>query len=262
MLDEIVRYKIAETAQRKQAFGVDRMLSRIEGARRPRDFAARLVGQGVSIIAESKYRSPSKGVLRADYDPLQLALAYQAGGASALSVIADSRFFGNAPHIVGQLANHPSLTLPVMYKDFIVDEYQIFEARALGADAVLMIVRCLPANSLERLHRLATELGLQVLVETFDEADIDQALAADASIIGINNRDLETFQVNFDRTAQLFERLPASVVAVAESGIAGREDMCTVEAIGFSAALIGERLLSAPDPELEVRHLLGRGAPA
>lgn len=257
MLEEIVRYKVQETAQRKQAHGIDALLKRIRDARPPRHFAGALAGEGISLIAEAKYRSPSKGVLRADYDPLQLAMAYQAGGASALSVIADSRFFGNAPHVVGMLANHPQIALPVMYKDFIVDEYQVYEARALGADAVLMIVRCLPPGSLAGLHALANQLGLDVLVETFDEADIDQALSVDASIVGINNRDLDTFKVNFDRSAQLFECLPASVIAVAESGVAGHQDMRLVESIGFGAALVGERLLTAADTCLETRRLLG-----
>lgn len=257
MLEDIVRYKIEETAQRKRLCGIDRLLPRIDAARPPRDFHASLCKDTIGIIAECKYRSPSKGVLRADYDPLQLGLAYQAGGASALSVIADSQFFGNAPYVVGWLANHPQLSLPVMYKDFIVDEYQVYEARALGADAILMIVRCLPAGSLARLHRLARELGLAVLVETFDEADIDQAVAADAAIIGINNRDLDTFKVNFERTAQLFERLPSAVLGVAESGISGPQDLRRVADMGFRAGLIGECLLSAADPQHALQDLLG-----
>jgi indole-3-glycerol phosphate synthase len=261
MLEEIVAFKAVETAQRKSHHSLGSLERRIADARAPRAFAQAIATSSVAVIAEAKYRSPSKGVLRADYDPLALAHAYQAGGASALSVLADSRFFGNAPYVVGLLANAPGLNLPVMYKDFIVDEFQVYEARALGADAILIIVRILSPETFRRLYTLALELGLDVLVETFDEADIDQALSVGAGIVGINNRDLDTFKVNFDRTAELFELLPGQVIGVAESGITGVADFNRINTIGFRAALMGEYLLGAEDPTRQLRLLTAGGDP-
>lgn len=261
MLEEIVAFKAIETAQRKANHSLVSLERRIASARAPRAFAQAIRASGLAVIAEAKYRSPSKGVLRADYDPLPLAHAYQSGGASALSVLADSRFFGNALYVVGLLANAPGLNLPVMYKDFIVDEFQVYEARALGADAILIIVRILPFDTFRRLYTLALELGLDVLVETFDEGDIDHTLNVGAGIVGINNRDLDTFKVNFDRTAELFELLLGHVVGVAESGISGAADFNRINTIGFRAALIGEFLLGAEDPSRQLRSLTAGGAP-
>ncbi|MFT0182871.1 indole-3-glycerol phosphate synthase TrpC [Pseudomonas benzopyrenica] len=256
MLDDIVAYKAQETAQRKANYSLSYLESRIQCARATRSFERSLVAREVTVIAESKYRSPSKGILRADYDPLVQAHAYQKGGAAALSVLADSRFFGNGPYVVGWIANAPSVHLPVMYKDFIVDEFQVYEARALGADAILIIVRILSPEKFKQIYNLAVELGLDVLVETFDEEDICRALSVSARIIGINNRDLDTFKVNFDRTAELFSLLPSEVVGVAESGISGVSDFRTIKQLGFRSALIGEYLLCADDSAEQLSSLI------
>ena len=257
MLDDIVRHKIDETRQKRELLGADVLLERIERARPVRDLAAALRQPGLSIIAEAKYRSLSKGVLRADFEPGALALDYQHGGADALSVLADSRFFGGAPYVVSWVANLPGLALPVMYKDFVVDPWQVHEARACGADAVLLIARIQPAGQLRRLVDQCHELGMSALVECFDEDDIGAALDTAVSVVGINNRDLASFGVDFDRTERLRRLLPSSVIAVSENGIASREDMLRMQDMGFAAALVGEALLAARQPALAVARLKG-----
>lgn len=255
MLHDIVEYKKNEVREKAASFSLAQLESRAARARPVRNFADALRQPYPSIIAEVKYRSPSKGILRSDFDPLGLAYAYQLGGARAISVLADSRFFGGGPFVVAQVANDARVTLPVMYKDFIVSEYQVLEARAMGADAVLIIARIIDQARLASLLQLATALGMDVLVETFDENDIALALACGAAIVGINNRDLNTFQTDYARSERLFSHLPAHVISVSESGISSRADLLAMEAIGFDSALIGEAILQAPHPAAMIRQL-------
>ncbi|MBJ7311274.1 indole-3-glycerol phosphate synthase TrpC [Rugamonas sp. CCM 8940] len=257
MLHDIVEYKRIEVREKIASFSIAQLELRAAQARPVREFGAALRRPGASIIAEVKYRSPSKGILRSDFDPATLAHAYQLGGARAISVLADSRFFGGGPFVVGQIANDAGVALPVMYKDFIVSEYQILEARAVGADAVLIIARIISEQTLAALLKLAAALGMEVLVETFDENDIDMALACGAAIVGINNRDLDTFKTDFARTERLFRRLPDGVVSISESGIASHQDMLAMAAIGFDGALIGETILQAQHPTAMIRQLCG-----
>lgn len=262
MLEEIVEYKRAETKQRREACSGQTLIARIESARPVRDFAAALRAAGAGLIAEVKYRSPSKGILRGDFDPLELAVAYQRGGAHAVSVLADSRFFGGAPFVVKHVANLQGLTVPVMYKDFVLDPGQVHEARACGADAVLLIARIQPPQQLRRLVDQCRELGMCPLVECFDERDIGHALDSGADVVGINNRDLGHFGVDFSRTERLRALLPAATLAVAESGLLGRDDFVRMQQLGFDAALVGEALVSAADASRAVAEMLGRTAGA
>lgn len=257
MLSEIVKYKKAEVNEKIASFSIDALEQRAAQARPVRNFRMVLQQPNLSIIAEVKYRSPSKGILRADFDPVSLALSYQAGGARAISVLADSRFFGGGAFVVRQVANDTRIQLPVMYKDFIISEYQILEARAAGADAVLIIARIISNQKLSALLKLAARLGMDALVETFDENDIEMALTCGASIIGINNRDLNSFETDFNRTERLFQLLPEHVVAVTESGICSYQDMLTMAAIGFDSALIGETIIKAKLPALMIKQLCG-----
>ena len=258
MLDDIVRHKMEETRQKRALLSAEVLLQRIGNARPVRDFQAALRQPGMALIAEAKYRSPSKGVLRADFDPAALALSYQQGGADALSVLADSRFFGGAPFVVSWVAQLPALTLPVMYKDFVVDPWQVHEARACSADAMLLIARIQPPGQLRRMVEQCREFGMCALVECFDERDIGTALDSGATVVGINNRDLDSFSVDFDRTERLRRLLPDAVIAVSESGIATRADMLRMQDLGFAAALVGEALLAAPLPAQAVARLKGR----
>ena len=258
MLDDIVRHKMEETRQKRALLSAEVLLQRIGNARPVRDFQAALRQPGMALIAEAKYRSPSKGVLRADFDPAALALSYQQGGADALSVLADSRFFGGAPFVVSWVAQLSALTLPVMYKDFVVDPWQVHEARACSADAVLLIARIQPPGQLRRMVEQCREFGMCALVECFDERDIGTALDSGATVVGINNRDLDSFSVDFDRTERLRRLLPDAVIAVSESGIATRADMLRMQDLGFAAALVGEALLAAPLPAQAVARLKGR----
>lgn len=258
MLEEIVRYKVEETRQRARMLPKAQLDLRLALARPVRDFAAALSASGTGLIAEVKYRSPSKGILRVDFEPLALARAYQAGGADAISVLADSRFFGGGPFVVAQVARDDQLCLPVMYKDFVVDDWQVVEARALGADAVLLIARIVPPDDLRRLVASVHALGMTALVETFDEDDVRAAVDSGARVIGINNRDLNTFETDFNRAARMRKLLPEGVIAVSESGITGPKDMATIGSLGFDAALVGEAVVSAPSPERAVAQLKGR----
>lgn len=257
MLAEIVAYKKEETRQKEAALSLSGVKDRIEVARRVRDFEAPLRRHSPAIIAEAKYRSPSKGILRADFAPVDLCRSYQRGGAVALSVLADSRFFGGGPFVVAQVAADAEQNLPVLYKDFVVTPYQLFEARACGADAVLFIVRVLPSPLLGELFAIAQDLGMAALFETFDESDIDAALEAGARIVGINNRDLKSFEVDLERSARLVKLLGRGVTAVAESGISERAQLVRLAQVGFHAALIGESLVTAPHPEQRLREFNG-----
>ncbi len=219
-----------------------------------RDFAGALRADGhLAVIAEIKRRSPSKGALRADLDPAGVAGAYAAGGASALSVLTDTEFFGGSAEDLR--AAREAGSLPVLRKDFTVAEADVYDARIMGADALLLIVAALDDAELADLHALATGLGMAVLVETHDEAEVERALAVGATIIGVNQRDLVTFEVDTDRAVRVAAAIPAEVVTVAESGIRDAADAHRLAAAGYDAVLVGESLVTAEDPAAAVDAL-------
>lgn len=209
-------------------------------------FRASLASPGVRIIAECKRRSPSRGVLRAEYDPVAIARGYETAGAAAISVLTEPTFFdGSLDHL---RSVRQSVSTPLLRKDFIVTDYQVVEAVASGADAVLLIVAALDDAALARLLALATDLGLASLVEVHDAAELGRALAAGAAIVGVNSRNLRTLEVNQATLDDLGPKIPSGVVAVAESGLRTPDDLRRLAAIRYDAFLIGERFMTVPDP--------------
>lgn len=208
-----------------------------------------------NVIAECKRRSPSRGVLRREYDPARIANGYERAGAAAVSVLTESTFFdGAVEHLEAVRA---SVSLPVLRKDFIVDEYQLVEARAFGADAVLLIVAALDDRALRSLLAAAAQAGLAALVEVHDERDLDRALAAGAAIVGVNSRNLRNLEVDPRIAATLVARVPAGVILVAESGIKSRDDVRELTRAGYRAFLVGERFMTAADPGAALGELIG-----
>jgi indole-3-glycerol phosphate synthase len=252
-LDDILKVKRAEVSSMAP---MD--FERLMGARAPRSFIGALRTPPISIIAEIKPKSPSHGSFHHAKDPISLALRYQKAGASAISVLADRQFFNGSPELVKQVANNPCLHLPVLYKDFIIDHRQIYEARLCGADAVLLIARAIGRDLLQEFIRFTHALKMQALVETFDEEDVASALSAGSSIIGINNRDLQTFAVDLHRSMRLAQKIFGNIFKVSESGISSRADVLQVERAGFHAILAGEALLDSHDPGDKLMELLGR----
>jgi indole-3-glycerol phosphate synthase len=221
----------------------------------PRDFAAALQGTGISCIAEIKRRSPSKGELDPDLAPDLVAKDYVVGGASCLSVLTDARYFGGSADDLRSA--RAACDLPVLRKDFTVSELDVVDARLMGADAVLLIAAALSEGELARFHHRATTLGLAALVEVHDEAELDLALGAGARLVGVNQRDLRTFAVDHDRARALAARIPADVVAVAESGIRDGDDARRLADAGYDGILVGETLVRAPDRAAALRALIG-----
>jgi len=223
-----------------------------------RGFRAALAASGVRVIAECKRRSPSRGVLRWEYDPAAIACGYADAGAAAISVLTEPTFFDGA--LAHLEAVRAVVDLPLLRKDFIVDEYQLLEARVAGADAVLLIVAALDDASLGRLARHARGLGLDVLVEVHDEDELDRAGAAGADLIGVNNRNLRTLAVDVEASFRLAVRMPVGAVAVAESGLKSGMDIRRLQAAGYRAFLIGERFMGAPNPGEALADLLAEAA--
>jgi indole-3-glycerol phosphate synthase len=218
-------------------------------------FSGALKGPGMAVIAEFKRRSPSAGTLREAADVGEMVSAYERGGAGALSVLTEG------PNFDGTLEDlrvaRAACELPILRKDFIVDEYQLHEAKVAGADAVLLIVAALKIEQLASLHDLAYALGLDVLVEVHDGEELRTALSVGAMLIGINNRDLRDLSVDIERSSRLMGEIPAGVTVVSESGITGPEQLRTLEALGVDAVLVGESLMRSPDPEAALRALRG-----
>ena len=255
VLDRILATKRDEVTVLRQPRTRDLLQRCALDAAPPRDFAGALrrTDEHVAVIAELKRRSPSKGDLALDLDPATTAKAYESGGAAALSVLTDNPYFGGS---VADLQSARETThVPVLRKDFTIDEIQVYEARAIGADAVLLICAALPDDALlADLHALARELGMAALVETHDAAEIDRALSAAAEIVGVNSRDLATFSEDLDVAGALASRLPAGVIAVAESAIRSADDARRMADAGFDAVLVGEALVRADDPAALVRE--------
>jgi indole-3-glycerol phosphate synthase len=250
ILTKILQRKREEVAQRSAGLPLGELIQRAQTAAPVRGFAKALrdrVNAGQSaVIAEIKKASPSKGVLREDFDPVAIARSYQAGGASCLSVLTDVDFFQGADAYLQQA--RAACTLPVLRKDFVLDPYQVYEARALGADCILLIVAALEDELLVELLQLTVELGLDALVEVHDGSEMQRALATSAPLIGVNNRDLRTFHTSLNTTIELLPGFPPDRLLVTESGIHSREDVQLMRDNGVHAFLIGEAFMKAEDP--------------
>jgi indole-3-glycerol phosphate synthase len=261
ILDEIVRCKRIEVERSKRAVPREALRAAALQAPPPRDFASPLQRDDaadvcpVRLIAEVKRASPSKGELAPDLDAVFLAQQYESHGAAAISVLTDERFFQGSLADLQEVRR--SVSLPVLRKDFVFDPYQVYEARAAGADAVLLIVAILNDDQLGALHQLVSELGMAALVEVHDEAELARAIAVGPGIVGVNNRDLNTFQVNLQTTARLRSLVPADVLLVAESGVHTRAEVAQLAAMGADAMLVGETLVCAKDVGGKIRELVG-----
>lgn len=243
ILNEIIAHKHKEVAERKAITPLRDIEERLDRAPRIKDFRLALRTPGISIIAEIKRRSPSRGDILPGVDAVEIAALYEQAGARAISVLVDNKYFGGSLDDLNKVANHTKL--PCLCKEFIIDPYQIFEARTMGADAILLIVRVLSDDELKSFLREASDLEMAVLVETHTEAEIQRALAAGAHIIGINNRDLDTLEIDIQTTMRLKNRVPGGNILVSESGIKSRRDVKMLDAGGVDAILIGESLLSS-----------------
>lgn len=258
ILKTILARKREEITARSAHTPVDALIRQIEAQQdAPRGFRAALearIASGMpAVIAEIKKASPSKGVLREDFDPAAIAQSYAKGGAACLSVLTDRDFFQGSEAYLQQA--RAACTLPVIRKDFIIDPYQVYEARAIGADCILLIVAALDPVTLRALHDLAHELGMDVLVETHDAEEMDIALSIGAPLVGINNRSLRTFEVSLDTTLKLLHRVPREVMLVTESGIHSRADVALMRQHGVHAFLVGEAFMRAPDPGAKLQQL-------
>jgi indole-3-glycerol phosphate synthase len=253
-LDEIVAAHRGWAARDDRDLGV--LTDAAHDAGSGRGFARALRPEGLSVIAEIKRRSPSKGALAPDdLDPALLAKAYEQGGAACLSVLTDADYFGGS---AGDLARaRAAVDVPVLRKDFTVGERDVCDARLMGADAVLLIAAVLSDDELARCHDLAAELGLDALVEVHDEPELERALSVGATLIGVNQRDLSTFAVDHDRALRMASAMPAGVVKVAESGVRGAADAHDLAAAGYDAVLVGEHLVTAVDPSAAIGALRG-----
>jgi indole-3-glycerol phosphate synthase len=219
----------------------------------PRDFLGALRAKQPAVIAEIKRASPSKGLLRADFDPAAIAISYEKGGAACISVLTDKEFFqGSVEHL---RAARAASSLPALRKDFVIDPCQVFESRALGADCVLLIAACLGDSQMNELEMLAHSLGMAVLVEVHDADELERALKLKTPLIGINNRNLRNFETRLETTFDLLPRIPADRLVITESGIVSKEDIARMRSAGVHAFLVGEAFMRASDPSAELRKL-------
>lgn len=256
ILDEIIAYKKEELLDTKRRVPLAELKAKAADAGPLRGFRRALAEKGgIKLIAEVKKASPSKGVIRQDFDPIKIAKIYEKSGAACLSVLTESRYFQGNLAYIGDIRRETGL--PLLRKDFIIDEYQVFEARAAGADAVLLIAACLERRQIEDLLGIAGELGLDVLAEAHTGKELDIALRAGASIVGINNRDLATFSVSLRTTFELLKDVPDDRIVVSESGIGSREDVLKLQHAGVDAVLVGESLMREQDIGKKVKELLG-----
>ena len=255
ILDDIVAYKREELAARKRKVSLTRLKDRALYRAVPPGFLDALKTRtGRRIIAEVKKASPSKGVIRADFNPLDIARGYHAAGAAAVSVLTDHKFFQGSLEYLSSIRSR--VPVPLLRKDFLFDEYHVHEARAFGASAILLIVAILDDRQLADLARIADALGMDCLIEVHDEQERDRALTAGAALLGINNRDLRTFHTTIETTERLVEGIPDNVFVVSESGLSSAAQLARLEAQGVGAFLIGETFMAAADPAAALRSLL------
>lgn len=256
ILDTIVAHKRKELLDEQDQVSLSDLKSKLTDVPPTLDFFGAISNpNSINLIAEVKKKSPSKGIIRADFDPLQIANTYQENGAAAVSVLTDKQFFdGNLSYLS---AIREAVNLPLLRKDFTIHPYHIFQARVAGADAVLLIVAVLTPKQLKEYIEIAASLSLASLVEVHTEDELEIALDADAAIIGINNRDLRTFNTTLDTTFKLLELIPEGKVVVSESGIYTRDDVAALREVGVNAILVGESLMRSSDIGEKVRELIG-----
>jgi indole-3-glycerol phosphate synthase len=255
VLDRIIEARRAAIAHRKKAVPETALRYGVKHAKPVRDFAAALTRNSLNVIAELKKASPSRGLIRADFHPVLLAKDLEEAGAAALSVLTEEEFFQGDLKYMRDARG--AVSLPVLRKDFIVDPWQVWEARATDADSFLLIVAGLDDALLIQLLELGRELGMEPLVEVHTREELTRALAAGARILGVNNRDLRTLEVRIETSEKLIESIPDECVAVCESGLATHADLARLRDAGFDAFLIGEHLMAQPDPSVALRKLLG-----
>ncbi len=260
ILDKIVAYKKEEVAAAKAKVPLSMLEERIREAPRLRDFFGALSGKWArlepGLIAEVKKASPSKGLIRADFDPAAIAQSYERGGAACLSVLTDAPSFQGSPEAL--IAARGATALPVLRKDFMVDPYQVEEARAMGADCILIIMACTPDTLAQELFTAARQKDMSVLVEVHNEAELERALTLDAWLIGINNRDLNSFETHLETTERLAQLIPPGRLIVSESGIFTPADIARLTRAGATAFLVGESLMRQGDIEAATHNLLAR----
>ena len=257
ILDKILAHKVDEVAKRAQQTPLITLRERLRDTAPPRGFIdairARVQSGQAGVIAEIKKASPSKGLIRNDFDPQALARSYATGGATCLSVLTDERFFQGADEFLEQARS--ACSLPVLRKEFITDSYQLYESRVLGADCVLLIVAALDDASLQALYRTAQDIGMDVLVEIHDAPELDRALRLEPALLGINNRNLRTFDTHLRTTLDLLSEVPQQCTVVTESGIATRDDVKLMRDHGVDCFLVGETFMRAPDPGQKLAEL-------
>ncbi len=257
ILEQIVADNRRELEARKRSFPLNELQRAAMEQPPPLDLASALRGDRIKLIAEVKKASPSRGIIRPDFDPLAIARTYAGNGASAISVLTEASYFQGSLNYLRDIRQAlGDMRLPLLRKDFLWDPYQIYESRAYGADSLLLIVAVLTAAKLQELLELSRELKMSCLVEVHDKAEVEIALRSGARIIGINNRDLRTFNVDLAATERLRPLIPADRIVVSESGIKNRSDMENLAKWGVDAALIGESLMSAPDIAVKMKELL------
>jgi indole-3-glycerol phosphate synthase len=256
ILDQIVSDNLRELEDKKRRLPVVELQKMASEQPPALDLASALRGDGVQLIAEVKKASPSRGVIRLDFDPVEIARIYAGNGAAAISVLTEARHFQGSLDHLKNIGKALSNKLPLLRKDFIVDPYQVYESRAYGADSLLLIVAILGPEKLHELLGISHELKMSCLVEVHNEAEVEIALKSQAKIIGINNRDLNTFRVDLATTERLRPLIPPDRIVVSESGIKERADIDKLRQSGIDAVLIGESLMSAPDIAARMRELL------
>jgi indole-3-glycerol phosphate synthase len=258
ILDDIVANKHKEIIVSKRRIALVELKRRVKAQSPPLDFTLALSGGGLKLITEVKKASPSKGIIRQDFDAVRIARIYADNGATAISVLTDEKFFQGKLEYLSAI-RQAFVNIPILRKDFILDPYQVFESRAYGADAILLIVAILSPDKLKELLKLSYSLGMACLVEVHNEDELNIALQTDARIIGINNRDLTTMTTDISTTERLQPLISASRLIVSESGIKDHRDMARLERLGINAVLVGESLMDSPDIVGKMKELLGQG---
>jgi indole-3-glycerol phosphate synthase len=256
ILQKIVDHKLLEVEASKSKQTLDDVRKASRDGRPPRNFRAALqTPSEISLIAEVKKASPSKGIIREDFNPIEIAKAYESAGASCVSVLTDENFFQGHRDFLVQVGD--SISLPTLRKDFIIDPWQVYDARAAGADAVLLIAECLDGDNLRDLHTLINELGMTALVELYDRDNIEKVMACNPSLVGVNNRDLNTFEVDLEHSIEIRRSLPEDITFVSESGISSNAEVSRLLQANVDAILVGESLMRADDIAAATRQLLG-----
>lgn len=253
ILERILEVKRGEIAAAKERSPLSAMEREARAASKPRDFVGALRAKKPAVIAEIKKASPSRGVLRENFDPAAIAASYERAGAACLSVLTDRQFFqGDANHLTAARA---ACALPVLRKDFVVEPYQVFESRAFGADCILLIAACLKKDQMLELERIAKQLEMAVLVEVHDGKELETTLALETPLIGINNRDLKTFETRLETTLDLLPRVARGRITITESGILSPDDVARMRAAGVETFLVGEAFMRASDPGSALKRL-------